>query len=100
MQNEPTTLKMWMFSTANISPEDDKILTDTTKGYFRDLQFPYIIAHDGGYHVMVVNDIPLPDVLSPELREIYNKAIDAGISWLDIDCDADPFPGAKTFDWR
>lgn len=101
--SENSVVKIWNVSTANITEEDNSILTQFAFVPDNAAGDHYILQTDCGFFILVDNleecGHQFPTGLSPYFYTLYNAANVHGIAWLNLDCDADPAPGFKTFEW-
>lgn len=97
---EDSVSRVWTVSTANITKEDNAILArnafnaDTEKGN------KFIFRTDAVFLIPVDDAAHFPSGLTEyAFLKLYGEALRAGISWLDLDRDADPAPGFEIFGW-
>lgn len=101
--SENSIASVWTTSTANITSEDNDILMQFAFVPEKGAGDRYIIRTDGGFFIQVddLNECghQFPTGLSPHFYNLYNAANAHGMAWLNLDCDADPAPCFKTFEW-
>lgn len=97
---EDMVFRIWAVSTANITKEDNAILLRNAFNANTEKGNKYIFRTDAGFLIPVDEYTCFPSGLTEyAFFKLYSAAMAAGISWLEIDRDADPAPGFEIFEW-
>lgn len=96
--------KTLTISTAHISPQTDKVLTEAGRLVKFTLMPFRFVPHQYGYIIWVYSATPEngADVdfsPFPELEEIIHYAQKKKCTMINLDCDGDTDPQLKTFNW-